>query len=263
MNCGHCKNLNINFTGHTVKSCHVLASTECRNCKQLGHTARYCSERAIPIAPGLEPVSIPSFSWANAAKKAVTEKDIKESESLKQKQITIQQEKKRQEHEAYLERKEKREAIAKEKQERLMRSYGLFCTHMRHEHGPNYLGCIRLSDAPDCFHDLIEKDRHEHDKLEWEMEKQEKKEAKAWEIAQKAKEIEMKYKLQSPQEFKEWKCNNFHDSADKWLDEGFSQRSHDDFRDQIRKKDCKIWLEEQMTLGKIVLGKDGKYRYYA
>ena len=262
MNCAHCRNLNRNFTGHLVKSCPVLASTKCRNCEQLGHTSRYCPN--IPIAPCLppsEPVSIPSFSWANAAKKAVTPKDEELAISLKQKEIADKKEKIRLDHEAFLERKAKREAIAKEKKERLMRSYELYCKHMYYEHGPGYLGCIRLADAPDCFYELIENDRYEAEKEEWEMERQLDKEIKAMEIAREAEKMEMKRKL-PPAEYKEWKFNRTHDEIDEWLDEGFCQHSRDSYNNRYRQENAKIWLEEQLSLGHIVVGKDGKYKYY-
>jgi len=235
MNCAHCRNLNLNFTGHIVKSCPVLASTNCRNCKQLGHTARYCTN--IPIAPGLPPSesTTPSFSWAKAAKKAVTEKDIEESEALKQKEIEDKKKKKQLEHEAYLERKAKREAIAKEKQERLMRSYELYCKHMWYQHGPGYLGCIRLSDAPDCFHDLIERGRYEADE----------------------KEMEREMTSQKAEKTNRLSTMELHDKIEEWLDE-----SRDSYNHRYRQENAKIWLEEQLLSGHIVVGKDGKYRYY-
>ena len=261
MNCAHCRNLKLNFTGHLVKSCPVLAKTECKSCKKTGHTARYCpTGRELPIAPGL-PSTTTVSTWANAAKKAMTPKDEELTISLKQKEIADKEEKMRLDHEAYLQRKVKREAIAKEKKERLMRSYELYCKHMYYEHGPGYLGCIRLEDAPDCFHDLIEKDRYEDEKQEWEMEGQLDKEIKAMEIAREAEKMEMKRKL-PPAEYQEWKFNRTHDDIDEWLDEGFCQYSRDSYNNRYREENAKIWLEEQLSLGHIVVGKDGKYRYY-
>ena len=263
MNCAHCRNLNRNFTGHLVKSCPVLASTKCRNCEQLGHTSRYCPNRkTLQIASGLAPTAAIAIStWANAAKKAMTPKDEELAISLKQKEIADKKEKMRLDHEAYLQRKAKREAIVKEKKERLMRSYALYCKHMYYEHGPGYLGCIRLADAPDCFHDLIEKDRYEDEKQEWEMERDADKKIKAMEIAREAEKMEMKRKL-PPAQYQKWKLNRVHDDIDEWLDEGFCQHSRDSYNNRYREENAKIWLEEQLSLGHIVVGKDGKYRYY-
>ena len=130
---------------------------------------------------------------------------------------------------------------------------------MYYEHGPGYLG--RLSDVPDCFRDLIERDRYEDEKQEWEMEREAEKKIKSMEIARQAEKMEMKRKLM-PTEYKDWKFNQFHDEVDAWLDEGFCQYSRDSYNEKYRQENAKIWLEEQLLSGHIVVGKDGKYRYY-
>jgi hypothetical protein len=53
-----------------------------------------------------------------------------------------------------------------------------------------------------------------------------------------------------------------HDEIEEWLDEGFCQYSRDSYNHKYRQENAKIWLEEQLSSGHIVVGKDGKYRYY-
>jgi len=255
--CGHCRNLGLTpWSGHNVRSCKVLAETNCSACKNKGHTSGYCpkkkGEKFLPVANG----------WALAAKKAITPQDKSHNDACEAKIKKEQAEKKRKEHEDYLKRKERREIIAKEKETKLKKSYKLFCQHMWYKYGPGYIGHIRLEDAPECFHQFIENDKYEVEKLEWAMEEAERREIKAMEIAREAEKIEMKRKL-PPAEYQEWKFNRTHDDIDEWLDEGFCQYSHNSYMFKLREDNAKVWLEAKQQSGEIVLGKDGKYKYFA
>ena len=40
--CSHCKNIGMQYIGHTVQNCYVLLNTMCSYCREYGHTKKYC-----------------------------------------------------------------------------------------------------------------------------------------------------------------------------------------------------------------------------
>lgn len=47
LNCNFCKNLGLPSTGHNVRTCARLASTQCMKCKQYGHTMSRCFNEVL------------------------------------------------------------------------------------------------------------------------------------------------------------------------------------------------------------------------
>jgi hypothetical protein len=208
--------------------------------------------------------------WAQIAKKAITPNDKAMNDALEAKAKSDAADKKRKEHEAYLERKARRERIAKENKEREDAAYALYKQHMWYLYGNKWFhnfeeGTSRANEIPRPFYDRVQKQIEEDYKDHYEMEakyEKEQREKKETEAAYKAK---MKATL-SPNEYQEWKREKWfqeQDELDDWLDRGWCDRMESDWICRQREQNGKIWLEEKMQAGKIVLTKDGKYRYYA
>jgi hypothetical protein len=79
-----------------------------------------------------------------------------------------------------------------------------------------------------------------------------------------AKKAEKKATL-SPEEYREWKNEEWErlqDEADDWLDRGWCDRMESEWICRQRETNGKIWLKEKIQDGEIVLGSDGKYKYF-
>jgi len=307
--CGHCRNLNLpNWNVHNVNECPELAKTKCTYCKNYGHTRRYCAasqnkaatkiintpemqasiQRAVDnitlisggkvSARGIESV-VSNISarvnaplgnaWALAAKRAVTTDDKALTDSIEAKIKADFAEKKRLEHEAYLERKARREQIAKEKKAQDDANYKLYKQHMWYEHGPMWYlnferGSSRENEIPGPFYDRVQQEIEEHYRVHYEMEEKSDKKEREKEASNAAEKAEKKATL-SPEEYRKWKEEKwwkFHEEVDDWLDRGFCAMSEADWIATQREQNGKIWLEQKMQDGEIVLGPNGKYKYF-
>jgi hypothetical protein len=277
--CGHCRNLKMPWTKHNVSDCPVLAETTCPSCGNKGHTSTYCPEKMKVV---VEKVSEPiANGWAKIAKKAMTDKDLAESAAIELKRKADLAEKKKNEHEAYLERKAIREQRAKEKKQRDDANYVLYRQHMLYLHGHGWFHKFdergdKAGEIPEQFYSRVQNEIREDERLDWEMEMRELKEEQE-EIfrnkmkLQRLKEVRDEKKLTlSPEEFEVWKkkisqdeFKKFNEEVDEYLDQGFSAYSQQKWREKMTEENGKRWLDEKMQFGNIVLGKDGKYRYYA
>jgi len=264
--CGHCRNLQLEgWQNHHVRACPELAKTICRNCNTPGHTSSYCpdarKQQSDPVQSDpvqSDPVPVTN-GWAQIAKKAMTPEDNAASQALEAKIKADAVEKKRKEHEAYLERKANREQKAKEKKDREDAAYNLYKQHMWYLYGNNWYhnfqsGSSRENEIPHIFYDRVQAEIEEDYCFHSEMEAQAEKEQRDRDSNQAAEKAKMKATL-SPAEL--------HEEIDDWLDRGFCDHTEAGWISAQREANGKIWLEEKMNEGKIVLGKDGKYKYYA
>jgi len=298
--CGHCRNLQrSDWTGHIAKECPQLAVTKCSYCKKLGHTTNYCFTRQDELAmkiintpemqesidkafqnmtiiggASLAQASAPvGNSWANLVKKSLTPEEKaaveEENRKVKEQELLKIEERKKKEREAYLERKERREERAKQKKAQEDANYKLYVQHMWYENGPNWYhnfesGSSREKEIPDPFYHRVQQEIAEDYKVHYEMEAEADKEWREKEAAKGAEKAKMKSTL-SPEKYQEWKEEKywkFNEEVDDYLDRGFCEISEEGWITRQREKNGKIWLEEKMKDGEIVLGADGKYKYF-
>ena len=277
--CGHCRNLHLEgWENHHVRACPNLAKTICRNCNEHGHTSGYCpnvrkqQSDPTPVVNG----------WANIAKKAMTPEDQAINYAFEAKIKSDTAEKKRKEHEAYLERKERRESIAKMKKEREDAAYAIYRQHMWYKYGHKWYfkfeeGTEGSNEIPDPFYNRVQQEIQEYYRVYYEMQdeaEKERKQKEATKAAAKAAEKAEKKATLSPEEYRKWKREKmlqeedeneecFYNGLDDWLDRGWCDYTQEKWITNQREANGKIWLEEMMQAGKIVIGKDGKYKYYA
>jgi hypothetical protein len=265
--CGHCKNLNKgDWLSHNVRVCPVLAITTCNHCKKFGHTTSYCSEKDIePIVAAV----VPANCWAKIAKKAMTSQDKVEADAIEAKIKADTVEKKRKEQHAYLERKARREFIAATKKAQDDANYKLYAQHMWYKYGHKWYfnfeeDTRRANEIPEPFYNRVQAEIEEDYRVHYEMTDKAEKEYKKKEAAKSAEKTKMKATL-SPQEYREWKDEEWdrvQDELDDWLDRGWCDRMESAWICRQREANGKIWLEEKMRYGEIVLGNDGKYKYF-
>jgi len=279
MNCAHCVNLNLNATGHRVKSCPVLASTMCRNCNQLGHTVRYCPTRDIINTPAQI-----DKSWANLVKKSLTPEERvaveEENRKVKEQEILKAEQRKKKEHDAYLERKARRERLEQARKDCIEKNFAIFQKHMYYEYGNNWIQYFdAYSDKPihkefiEKVDALLEEDRKLEFYLDQFAAKREIMEAEdRRENAAEFNALKQMKKLSlSPADFKIW-CKEaklekeWHEmeETDIWLDGCSDDYSRGCQMDSRREAEGKIWLAEQLKIGTIKLLENGiyNYRYY-
>jgi hypothetical protein len=219
-------------------------------------------------------------AWALAAKKAVTTDDKAVTASIEAKRKADIAEKKRMEHEAYLERKARRERLEFARKDCIDKNFAIFQKHRYYVYGPNWIQYFdRYSDKPihsefiEKVDALLEEDR----KLEFYVEqlaaKREIMEAEA--RREKAAEFnalkQMKKLSLSPADFKIW-CKEaklekeWHEmeETDIWLDGCSDDYSRGCQMESRREAEGKIWLAEQLKIGTIKLLENGiyNYRYY-
>jgi hypothetical protein len=273
--CGHCKNLGVpTWNTHTVRGCPVLAKTQCFRCKKNGHTSGYCpekksqSEKDVHLSPSMKVEAPPANCWANIVKSSLTpeEKAAIDLEARKNEEARIMrlENERRKKHEAWLERKAKKDAYLKQKQEHEDKNFALFATHMQYEHGYNWFN--RFEEPCDkpilrSFHERIEKLIEEDRIAEWEIEKAAEERWAKEQEAKKALKKEMKSTL-SPEEYRKWKQDYEYDEIDTWCQNGSDNYCMGLKQDSRRMEAGKIWLKEQMQLGTITKDKDGNYKYY-
>jgi hypothetical protein len=190
-------------------------------------------------------------------------------------------ERKRKEREAYLERKARRERIAKEKKEREDKDYSLYKQHMFYEYGTGWFHRFdergdRFGDIPEPFYERVQEEIRQKERLDWEIEmrvmqeeEEEKEKEKTKQMERQNLKAEKKATL-SPEEYRDWKeklrqdeYEKFNDEVDEYLDRGFCEYSRQEWYGRLNKDAGKRWLDEQLLHGNIVLGKDGKYKYYS
>ena len=315
--CGHCRNLNLpNWNEHNVNKCPELARTMCSDCKKYGHTKRYCALRqneaamkiintpemqasiksavdnVTMISGGNAPVrgitsvcgnisarvnAPPGNAWALAAKKAMTTDDKAVTDSIEAKVKADIAEKKRMEHDAYLERKARRERLELARKDCIDKNFAIFQKHMYYLYGPDWIQYFdEYSDKPihSEFYEKINALREEDRRLEFYVEQLAAKREimEAEERRNKAEEFnalkQMKKLSLSPADFKIW-CKEarfekeWHEmeETDIWL-----YRCSDDYSrgcrmDSMREAEGKIWLEEQLKIGTIKLLENGTYNY--
>jgi len=219
-------------------------------------------------------------SWAQLAKKAMTPQDKSVSDALeakiksdavekKRKEHEAYLDRKRKEHEAYLERKERRERIAKEKKAQEDADYKLYVQHMWFLHGNNWYmnfeeGSSRENEIPEPFYDRVQQEIQEDYSVHYEMEAESEKNWKEKEAAKAIEKEKMKAIL-SREKYQKWKRQQdleFYEEVDDYLDRGFCEMSEASWIMKQRESNGKIWLEEKMKNGEIVLGADGKYKYF-
>lgn len=194
--------------------------------------------------------------WSQIAKKAITEHDLAITNSQEAKKKAEIAYKKKKDREAYLERKARREQRAKEKKVRDDANYELYKLHMLYLHGSRWFYMFdecgdKSREIPAPFFDRVQEEIQEDqgriDRFEYESMKN-----------IEAEEMKMKATL-SPAEYQDWED----DENNKCLDTWFYEDSLSSWNERKNQEAGKRWLEEQLLRGNIVLGKDGKYRYYA
>lgn len=194
--------------------------------------------------------------WSQIAKKAMTDDDVAITNSQEAKKKAEVANKKKKDREAYLERKARRERIAKEKKVRDDANYELYKQHMLYLHGSRWFHMFdecgdKSGEIPVPFFDRVQEEIHEDqgriDRFEYEAIKK-----------IEAEEMKMKATL-SPAEYEDWKDDDMDECLDRW----FYEDSLASWNERKTQEAGKRWLEEQLLRGNIVLGKDGKYRYYA
>jgi hypothetical protein len=110
----------------------------------------------------------------------------------------------------------------------------------------------------------VQKEVAEDYKVHYEMQAESEKEWREKEAAKATEKEKMKATL-SREEYKKWKREQdleFYQEVDDWLDEGFCEMSEQGWIMRQRESNGKIWLEEKMKSGEIVLGADEKYKYF-
>jgi len=299
--CGHCRNLQrSDWRGHNASGCPQLAVTKCGCCKKMGHTTRYCVVRQNELA--MKIINTPEMqasienaianmtiisstplgnSWANLVKKSLTpqEKAVVEEENkkVKEQEILKVQERKKKEHEAYLERKARRERLESARKDCIEKNFALFQKHMYYVYGPNWIQYFdRYSDKPihsefiEKVDALLEEDR----KLEFYVEQLAAKREimEAEDRREKTAEFnalkQMKKLSLSPADFKIW-CKEAKlekewqdmEETDMWLDRCSDDYSRGCQMDSRREAEGKIWLAEQLKIGTIKLLENGTYNY--
>lgn len=172
-------------------------------------------------------------TWAHIAKKALSDKDRKETLSIEIKTKADLAEKKKKEHEAYLERKARREERAKLEQEYDDKRYALFNEHMWYIYGASWINIFH--EYSDRAHDIPYR---LFDRVQEEIEQQEQ------EQEQRQEDI---YEGMS---------------VDRWLDEQACNNDKRDWDARIRKEKGKIWIEGKIKEGKIKEIGEGRFEYY-
>jgi len=278
--CGHCRNIGESeWKDHNVSRCPILEKIQCFSCKNYGHTRSYCPEKKKAKEEQSTPIQVvaPAVNcWANILKKALTEEDKAaveaEDKKVKDAYQKILEKKKKEKHDAWLQKKAKQEEYLKLKQQQYAleqeqeeKNFVLFKTHMQFEHGYNWIYLFEEpheKPIPRSFHERIEKMIQEDRKEEWEMEQAEN---KRWE-AEKAEKAALKEKMKSelsPELYKRWKKDFEYDEIDTWCQNGSEQYSMDQRMIYRRLEEGKIWLKEQMRIGTISKDKEGNYQYYS
>lgn len=167
-------------------------------------------------------------TWAQIAKKALSDKDRKETISIEVKTKVDIAEKKKKEYEAYLERKARREERAKQQEEYDDKRYALFNEHMWYIYGASWSHIFH--EYSDRAHDIPYR---LFDRVQDEIEQQE--------------------------------C--IHDiyegmGVNTWLDQQACNNDKREFYARIRKEKGKIWIEGKIKEGKIKEIGEGRFEYY-
>jgi len=207
--------------------------------------------------------------WLKIAQKAVTPKDQAITAQLEAKKKAEIAEKRKKEHEAYLERQARRERKAKELKERDDKRYSLFSKHMFYLHGHGWENVFdeygsRADDIPFGLFDRVQAAIREQQEQDWLNEQEDNKRMREEEEARKKIQADKKATL-TPEEYQAWNKEQswkMHEEIDKWLDQGFSDYSDYTWIEHRRKKEGKIWIEEQINQGKIRELPNGKFAYY-
>ena len=276
MNCAHCVNLNLNATGHRVKYCPVLASTMCRNCNQLGHTVRYCPTRDIINTPAQI-----DKSWANLVKKSLTPEERvaveEENRKVNEEVLKVAEQRKKKEHDAYLERKARRERLELARKDCIEKNFAIFQKHMYYLYGHNWIQYFdEYSDKPihkefiEKIDALLEEDRRLEFYVEQFAAKREIMEAEYRRNS--AEEFnalkEMKKLSLSPTDYKIWHMEaklekewQEMEETDIWIDMCSDDYSRGCQMESRREAEGKIWLAEQLKIGTIKLLENGTYNY--
>jgi hypothetical protein len=178
-------------------------------------------------------------------------------------------EKKKKEHDAYLERKARREAQAKKQKEYDDKRYQLFSRHMFslfgygwmhrfHEYGSNDIK------IPERLFDRLKKEIEEEEEAEWREEQESNKIEYEERAARDALRCEKMATL-SEKEYEKWEDDYWSinmDEIDDWLDYTANDFSYGLRREDSRIREGKIWIEEKMKEGKIREISEGKFEYY-
>jgi len=257
-------------TDHHVSKCPILAETTCFSCKKKGHTSGYCQETKANTSIEVREQSAPvANGWAQAAKKAMTDKDKAQTEALEAKVKSDLAEKKKREHDAYLERKAKREARAKKQEEYDDKRYQLFSKHMLAlygygwKHRLHYDGS-RADKIPKRLFDRLRKEIDEDEEAEWREEQEEYMEEKRDRDAFERLQAEKRATL-SEKDYDKWE-EEYHsmtmEEIDEWLDSTADYYYNSIRREDARITDGKSWIEEQIQQGHIREISEDRFEYY-
>jgi hypothetical protein len=273
--CNHCNNLGMKNTDHHVSKCPVLAETTCFSCKKKGHTSGYCPEKKAMASLEVSEQNAPvANGWAQIAKKAMTDKDKAESEAVAAKIKADIAEKKKKEHDAYLERKARREAQAKKQKEYDDKRYELFSRHMLSLYGYGWTSKFhphgaRADKIPKRLYDRLQKEIEEEERAEWIAQHQifieETKYRDEYDRLRAEKKATLSEKDYDKWAYEKWE-QDYHltkmEELDEWLDS-----TADDYYNSMRREDAiirdgKSWIEEQIQRGHIREISEDQFEYY-
>lgn len=207
--------------------------------------------------------------WAQIAKKAMTDKDVVESEAAAARVKSEIAEKKKKEHHAYLERKSRSEERDKKQKEYDDKRYDMFSRHMYylfgygwvhrfHEYGSN------IDKIPKRLFDWVQKEIEEEEKTQWREEQESNRIENEERVAFDTMKAEKMATL-SEKDYEKWEdeyLSNDTDEVSDWLDYTADDFSNGLRREDSRKREGKIWIEEKMKEGRIREISEGKFEYY-
>lgn len=207
--------------------------------------------------------------WAQIAKKAMTDKDVVESEAAAARVKSEIAEKKKKEHHAYLERKFRREERDKKQTEYDDKRYDLFSRHMYYLFGYGWVyrfhECGSNTDnIPKRLFCRVQKEIEEEEKTQWREEQESNRIENEERVAFDTMKAEKMATL-SEKDYEKWEDEYLSIESDElsdWLDLHSDDFSNGLRSEDSRKREGKIWIEEKMKEGKIREISEGEFEYY-